>query len=202
VKAPRFEGKAAQVGPLSQVLVGYAQGHPLTVKWTNAALDRISAVAGRKVAPTELLGSLGRHGARAVRAAMLSDLAIKHWELLVNNIGKGDTTTFNPPSFPSGSIEGVGTHEAPRGTLSHWVVVKDGKIDNYQAVVPTTWNASPRDERGNPGPYEASLLHNPIANPELPLEVLRTIHSFDPCMACAVHTFDPEGKKIAQVKVL
>jgi hydrogenase large subunit len=202
VKAPRFEGKPAQVGPLSQVLVGYAQGHPLTVKWVNAALDRISAVAGRKVAPTELLGSLGRHGARCVRAAMFSDLAVKHWELLVNNIGKGDTTTFNPPSFPSGTIEGVGTHEAPRGTLSHWVVVKGGKIDNYQAVVPTTWNASPRDEHGNPGPYEASLLHNPIANPELPLEVLRTVHSFDPCMACAVHTFDPEGNKIAQVKVL
>ena len=96
----------------------------------------------------------------------------------------------------------MGTHEAPRGTLSHWVVVKNGKIDNYQAVVPTTWNASPRDEHGNPGPYEASLLHNPIANPELPLEVLRTVHSFDPCMACAVHTFDPEGNKIAKVKVL
>jgi len=202
VKAPRFEGKPAQVGPLSQVLVGYAQGHPLTVKWTNAALDRISAVAGRKVAPTELLGSLGRHGARCVRAAMLSDLAIKHWELLVNNIGKGDTTTFNPPEFPKGTIEGVGTHEAPRGTLSHWVVVKNGKIDNYQAVVPTTWNASPRDEHGNPGPYEASLLHNPIADPEMPLEVLRTVHSFDPCMACAVHTFDPEGRNIAKVKVL
>ncbi|HVZ16765.1 MAG TPA: nickel-dependent hydrogenase large subunit [Terriglobales bacterium] len=202
VKAPRFDGKPAQVGPLSQVLVGYAQGNPLTVKWTNAALERISAVAGRKVAPTELLGSLGRHGARCVRGAMLSDLAIKHWNLLVENIGKGDTTTFNPPTFPSGSIEGVGTHEAPRGTLSHWVVVKDGKIDNYQAVVPTTWNASPRDEHGNPGPYEASLLHNPIANPELPLEVLRTVHSFDPCMACAVHTFDPEGKNISKVKVL
>ncbi len=202
VKAPRFEGKPTQVGPLSQVLVGYAQGHPLTVKWTNAALDRISAVAGRKVAPTELLGSLGRHGARCVRAAMLSDLAIKHWELLVNNIGTGETATFNPPEFPSGTIEGVGTHEAPRGTLSHWVVVKNGKIDNYQAVVPTTWNASPRDEHGNPGPYEASLLHNPIANPEMPLEVLRTVHSFDPCMACAVHTFDPEGKNIAKVKAL
>jgi hydrogenase large subunit len=202
VKAPRFDGKPAQVGPLSQVLVGYASGHPLTTKWVNAALDRISAVAGRKVSPTELLGSLGRHGARCVRAAMFSDLAVKHWELLVNNIGKGDVATFNPPSFPSGTVEGVGTHEAPRGTLSHWLVVKDGKIDNYQAVVPTTWNASPRDEHGNPGPYEASLLHNPIADPEMPLEVLRTVHSFDPCMACAVHTFDPEGKKIAQVKVL
>jgi len=202
VKGPRFEGKPAQVGPLSQVLVGYASGHPLTVKWTNAALDRISAVAGRKVAPTELLGSLGRHGARGVRAAMLSELATKHWQLLVENIGKGDTTTFNPPVFPKGTIEGVGTHEAPRGTLSHWVVIKDGKIDNYQAVVPTTWNASPRDEKGNPGPYEASLLHNPIADPERPLEVLRTVHSFDPCMACACHAFDPSGRKIGVAKIL
>jgi hydrogenase large subunit len=202
VKAPRYNGAPAQVGPLAQVLVGYAQGHALTRKWADAALGRISAVAGRKVGVADLHSSLGRHGARAIRAAVLSDLALKHWELLVNNIGKGDTAIHNPPNFPSGSIEGVGTHEAPRGTLSHWVVVKNGKIDNYQAVVPTTWNASPRDEAGKPGPYEASLLNNPIANPELPLEVLRTVHSFDPCMACAVHTFDPEGNKIAKVKVL
>ena len=202
VKAPRFNGKPAQVGPLAQVLVGYAQGHPLTKKWTDAALEKISATAGRKVTVNDLHSSLGRHAARAVRTAMLAELADKHWQLLVDNIAKGDTATFEPPKFPSGTVEGVGTHEAPRGTLSHWVVVKNGKIDNYQAVVPTTWNASPRDENGAPGPYEASLMHNPIANPELPLEVLRTIHSFDPCMACAVHTFDPEGKKIAKVKVL
>lgn len=202
VKAPRFNGKPAQVGPLSQVLVGYAQGHPLTRKWTDAALAKVSAVAGRKVTVNDLQSSLGRHVARCIRTAMLAELATKHWQLLVDNIAKGDTTTFEPPKFPSGTVEGVGTHEAPRGTLSHWVVAKNGKIDNYQAVVPTTWNASPRDENGAPGPYEASLLHNPIANPEMPLEVLRTIHSFDPCMACAVHTFDPEGKKIAKVKVL
>ena len=202
VKAPRFNGKPAQVGPLSQILVGYAQGHPLTRKWTDAALDKISAVAGRKITVNDLQSTLGRHVARCIRTAMLAELAGKHWELLVNNIAKGDTATFAPPTFPSGSVEGVGTHEAPRGTLSHWVVAKNGKIDNYQAVVPTTWNASPRDEAGKPGPYEASLLHNPIANPEMPLEVLRTVHSFDPCMACAVHTFDPEGKKIAKVKVL
>jgi len=202
VKAPRFNGKPAQVGPLAQVLVGYAQGHALTKKWTDAALEKMSATAGRRVTVADLQSSLGRHAARAVRCAMLAELADKHWQLLVDNIAKGDTAIYEPPKFPSGSVEGVGTHEAPRGTLSHWVVVKNGKIDNYQAVVPTTWNASPRDEAGNPGPYEASLMHNPIANPELPLEVLRTIHSFDPCMACAVHTFDPEGKKIAKVKAL
>jgi hydrogenase large subunit len=96
---------------------------------------------------------------------MLADLAQKHWQLLVENIGRGDVAIFNPPQFPRGEVKGVGTHEAPRGTLSHWVVVDDGKIKNYQAVVPSTWNASPRDAAGNPGPYEASLLRNPIATP-------------------------------------
>ena len=133
---------------------------------------------------------------------MIADVAQKHWQLLVENIAKGDTDIFNPPSFPKGEIQGVGVHEAPRGLLSHWSVIRDGKIANYQAVVPTTWNASPRDDKQQPGPYEASLLNNPIADPERPLEVLRTVHSFDPCLACAIHTLDPEGKEIARVKVL
>ena len=146
---------------------------------------------------------MGRHAARAIRCAMLSELADKHWSYLVNNISQGRlrASTTSPSSGPD-EIEGVGTHEAPRGTLSHWVVIKDQKIKNYQAVVPTTWNASPRDNKGLSGPYEASLLRSPIADPERPLEVLRTIHSFDPCMACACHTFDPEGRRIAEVKVL
>jgi hydrogenase large subunit len=202
VKAPRYDGNPAQVGPLAQILIGYAQGHPLTRKWTDHALDTVSAIAKKKITIDQMQSTMGRHLARAIRAAMLSDLADKHWQLLVDNIAKGDTTIHNPPQFPSGEIEGVGTHEAPRGTLSHWVVVDNGKIKNYQAVVPSTWNASPRDNRGAHGPYEASLLHNPIADPEKPLEVLRTVHSFDPCMACACHTFDPNGRPIAKVKVL
>lgn len=202
VKSPRFQGRPMQVGPLSQLLVGYAQGDPLTRKWTDAALEKISAVAGRKITVDDLQSTLGRHVARVIRTAMLTDLADKHWQLLVNNIAKGDTAIFNPPQFPSGEVEGVGTHEAPRGVLSHWVVVKDAKIKNYQAVVPSTWNGSPRDKNGARGPYEASLLYTPIANAELPLEIIRTVHSFDPCMACACHTFDPSGKQIAKVKVL
>jgi hydrogenase large subunit len=202
VKAPRYEGKPAQVGPLANVLVGYASGHPLMKKWTDAALDKISAIAGVRATPAMLHSTLGRHGARAIRAAVLSELALKQWQLLTDNIVRGDTKIFNRPEFPKGAIEGVGFHEAPRGTLSHWVVVEDGVIKNYQAVVPTTWNASPRDTDGTPGPYEASLLGNPIANAEHPLEVLRTIHSFDPCMACAVHMFDPKGNNVARVKVL
>jgi hydrogenase large subunit len=129
-------------------------------------------------------------------------MALKHWGLLVENIKKGDTAIFNAPKFPSGEIRGFGFHEAPRGTLSHWVVIRDGKIANYQAVVPTTWNASPRDAQQIRGPYESSLVGNPVADAERPLEVLRTVHSFDPCLACAVHTLDPEGREIARVKAL
>jgi hydrogenase large subunit len=202
VKAPRFNGAPMQVGPLSQVLVGFAQGHPLTVKHATLAIKTIESVGHIQVTPGMLESTLGRHGARAIRASMLAELAQKHWQLLADNIAKGDYEIHNQPVFPSHEIEGVGTHEAPRGTLSHWVVVKDAKIKNYQAVVPSTWNASPRDASGAHGPYEASLLHTPLARPDEPLEVLRTIHSFDPCMACACHTFDPSGRKIAKVKVL
>jgi hydrogenase large subunit len=202
VKAPRFNGAPMQVGPLSQVLVGFAQGHPLTKKYAVKAIETIGAVGHIQVTPGMLESTLGRHGARAIRCAMLGELAQKHLQLLIDNIAKGDYTVHNQPVFPSGEVEGVGTHEAPRGTLSHWIVIKDGKIKNYQAVVPSTWNASPRDASGAHGPYEASLLHTPLARPEEPLEVLRTIHSFDPCMACACHTFDPSGRQIAKVKVL
>jgi hydrogenase large subunit len=202
VKAPRFNGQPMQVGPLAQVLVGFAQGHPLTVKHATAAIQKIQAVGGIKVTPDMLHSTLGRHGARAIRASMLAELAQKHLQLLTDNIAKGDYTVFNQPEFPNHEVEGVGTHEAPRGTLSHWIVIEDAKIKNYQAVVPSTWNASPRDLSGAHGPYEASLLHTPLARPEEPLEVLRTVHSFDPCMACACHTFDPTGREIAKVKVL
>jgi hydrogenase large subunit len=202
VKAPRFNGQAMQVGPLAQVLVGYAQGHPLTVKYATAAISKVQAVGGIKVTPDMLQSTLGRHAARAIRACMLAELAQKHLQLLTDNIAKGDYAVFNPPTFPNHEIEGVGTHEAPRGTLSHWIVIEDAKIKNYQAVVPSTWNASPRDLSDARGPYEASLLNTPLARPEEPLEVLRTVHSFDPCMACACHAFDPSGQQIAKVKVL
>jgi hydrogenase large subunit len=165
-------------------------------------LDTAGSIAKVKLTPAVLESTLGRHAARAVRCAVLAELALKHWQLLVDNIGKGDVTIFNAPKFPKGEIRGFGFHEAPRGTLSHWTVIADGKIKNYQAVVPSTWNAGPRDAKGQPGPYEASLIGNPIADPEKPLEALRTIHSFDPCLACAVHTVDAEGREIARVKVL
>ena len=201
VKSPRFKDEVMQVGPLAQVLVGYADGHELTVKWLDGALDLAGSIAKTKLTPAVVHSTLGRHLARAVRTMVICELAGRHWELLVNNIASGDFATFNPPTF-SGHQMGFGFHEAPRGTLSHFVVIDDGKITNYQAVVPSTWNAGPRDGKNRPGPYEASLVDNPIADPEQPLEVLRTIHSFDPCLACAVHTLDVEGKELGRARIL
>ncbi len=202
IKAPRFEGRAMQVGPLAQVLMGYASGHPLFKKYVDHSLAMLSKLTGQKIGAGVVHSTLGRHLARAIRCAVLADQALDHWGRLANNIGKGDTAIFNPPVFPKGEQRGFGVHEAPRGTLSHWIVIRDGKIANYQAVVPSTWNAGPRDEKGQPGPYEASLLGNPVADPERPLEIVRTVHSFDPCIACAIHTLDMEGQEIAQVKAL
>jgi hydrogenase large subunit len=202
VKAPRFQGKPMQVGPLAQVLVGYASGHPGLKPRVDAALATASSIAGVKLSPAVLHSTLGRHLARAVRASYLAEVADKHWGLLANNIASGDTTSFNPPSFPKGEQRGFGYHEAPRGTLSHWIVIRDGKIANYQAVVPSTWNASPRDGKGQKGPYEASLVGNPVSDLKRPLEVLRTVHSFDPCLACAIHMVDVRGKEISRVNVL
>jgi hydrogenase large subunit len=202
VKAPRYNGKPMQVGPLANVLVGYASGHSLTRKWTHAAFDRISNVHGEHITPDDMQSTMGRYLARAIRSAMLSDLALEHLQALTTNILNGDHTTCNTPEFPKGELTGMGMHEAPRGSLSHWVVIEKGAFTNYQAVVPTTWNASPRDENGVPGPYETALLGNPVTDAEKPLEVLRTVHSFDPCMACSCHTLDARGQTIAQVKVL
>ena len=202
IKSPTFNGKPAQVGPLANVLCLAASGHESTMKHLNFVLDTVSSVSGTKIGVNALHSTIGRHAARAVRAATLIDEMKLQWQRLVDNIGRGDTDTFNRPEFPSGEIRGVGIHEAPRGVLSHWVVINNGKIENYQAVVPSTWNAGPRNENDEPGPYEASLMGNPIADPDRPLEVLRTVHSFDPCIACAIHLMDTEQNEIVKVKAL
>ena len=201
-KAPRFKDLPMQVGPLAQVLVGYAKGDKRIKGYVDDALSRASSLAGVHVGPQVLHSTLGRHLARSIRAAVLADLALEHWQLLVDNIGRGDLTIMYPPTFPAGEQQGFGFHEAPRGTLSHWIVIKDGQIKNYQCVVPSTWNAGPRDAHDAPGPYEASLVGNPIADHEKPLEVLRTVHSFDPCIACAVHLLRPEGGELSTVRAL
>ncbi len=201
-KAPRFAGRVTEVGPLAQVLVGNAAGNESFKKWTTLCLETAGKLAGATLSPDILRSTLGRHAARAIRCAVFADHAERHWGLLAENIGNGDTAIFNPPVFPKGEIQGFGFHEAPRGTLSHWTVIQDGKIANYQAVVPSTWNLGPRDDKDAPGPVEAALMGNPIADPERPLEALRTVHSYDPCLACAIHTHDAAGNKRSTVKAL
>lgn len=200
IKAPNFYDQRVQVGPLANVLAMAAAGHAPTQRHLNRLLEIASAVAGSPIPVEALHSTIGRIAARAVRCAVLLESLQNQWQLLVNNIAKGDFETFNRPVFPKGEVRGFGYHEAPRGVLSHWTVIRDGKIENYQAVVPSTWNASPRDDGGALGPYEASLLDNPVADPELPLEVLRTVHSFDPCIACAVHLVDTKNQTHVRVK--
>jgi hydrogenase large subunit len=202
VKSPTYQGQPAQVGPLANVLCMYAAGDPATVKCTDQALKTMGSLAGQRVPFFTLHSTMGRHAARAIRAAVLYETLKKQWQLLIDNIGKGDATTFNKPEFPKGEIRGVGLHEAPRGVLSHWVVIKDGKIENYQAVVPSTWNSGPRNAEDAPGPYEASLVGTPVAEADKPLEVLRTVHSFDPCLACAIHLLDPARRHAVEIKAM
>ncbi|MBC7950229.1 MAG: nickel-dependent hydrogenase large subunit [Rhodospirillaceae bacterium] len=202
LKAPTFYGKRAQVGPLANVLCGLAAGHQPTVTYATGMLNTVSSLLGSKVGPEILHSTIGRHAARAIRGGVMTEVLAQNWSMLIENINKGDTTTFNKPTFPKGEVMGFGMHEAPRGLLSHWTVIKDGKIANYQCVVPSTWNAGPRDENDVIGPYEASLMDNPIADAEQPLEVLRTVHSFDPCLACAVHVHDEDKREVVQVKAL
>ncbi len=202
LKSPTFYGKPMQVGPLPRVLNMLAAGHEPTKKYATAALDLVSKVAGAKVGVEALHSTIGRHAARAVGCAVQVDELLNQWDLLLANMGKGDLKTFNKPVFPKGEQMGVGFHEAPRGVLSHWVVIDSGKIKNYQCVVPTTWNAAPRNEKDQPGAYEACLIDNPVADPEKPLEVLRTVHSFDPCLACAVHVVDQENNPVVTVKAV
>ncbi len=202
VKSPSFQGEPAQVGPLANVLCMFAAGHEPTKRYATQVLDTVSSLAGAKVGVEALHSTIGRIAARVIRCAVLNDTLAEQWTALVNNIARGDMATFNQPVFHNGVQQGFGYHEAPRGTLSHWVIIENGKIKNYQAVVPSTWNAGPRNGKDALGPYEASLLGNPVADPARPLEVLRTIHSFDPCLACAVHMVDRNNREIVNVRVL
>jgi len=202
VKSPTFYGKPAQVGPLARVLCGVAAKHEPTTRHLTRLLGIVEGVAKTKLPLTALHSTIGRHAARSVSAALNVDAVDRQWTLLMENLAKGDTATFNQPVFPKGEQQGFGFHEAPRGVLSHWVVIDDGKIKNYQAVVPSTWNAGPRNENDAMGPYEASLVGTPIADPEKPLEVLRTVHSFDPCIACAIHVLDTDQQEVVKVKAM
>jgi [NiFe] hydrogenase large subunit/hydrogenase large subunit len=200
VKAPRYAGRPVEVGPLARMLVGYAQGQEEIVNTVNLVLE----IVGAK--PAHLFSTLGRTAARGVETLLMAGKNLEWLDMLTANIATGDyqvtnTERWEPSTWPA-KAQGVGFHEAPRGTLSHWINIENTKIANYQAVVPSTWNASPRDAAGNRGPYEAALVGTPVADPNQPIEILRTIHSYDPCLACAVHVLDKDGKEISRVKVL
>ena len=200
IKSPRWKGKPMEVGPLARVLMLYASGHEQTRELVAMTLKTLDL-------PVEgLFSTLGRTAARTLETKVIVDAMQNWYNELVANIKSGDTRTFNetqwePRLWPDRAM-GVGFMEAPRGALAHWVVIKDGLIENYQAVVPTTWNAGPRDSKGQPGPYEAALAGHHLHDPKQPLEILRTIHSFDPCIACAVHVTDPDGEELIQVKAV
>ncbi|HEX9023474.1 MAG TPA: nickel-dependent hydrogenase large subunit [Geobacteraceae bacterium] len=199
VKAPRYDEQAMEVGPLARVLVAYASGQ----KEAKGAVEMVLGKLG--VGPTALFSTLGRTGARGIDCLLIARQTPKWLDELIANISRGDyrihaNEKWDPSEWPA-EANGYGWHEAPRGALGHWIKIKDQKILNYQAVVPSTWNASPRDAKGQRGPYEAALVGTPMADPNKPLEILRTIHSFDPCLACAVHVMDATGNEVVKVKV-
>jgi hydrogenase large subunit len=192
LKTPRYDGKPMEVGPLARMVVGYASGQPDIKGLVDGVLKKLNAP------PTVLFSTLGRIAARCIES-LLMVTRLETWvDQLDSNMAHGKLTIFNPIRWDPGtwpsSTSGYGWHEAPRGALGHWIEIDGKTIKNYQAVVPTTWNAGPRDAQGQRGAYEASLLTTPVADPTRPLELLRTIHSFDPCIACAVHTVDANGR--------
>ena len=199
LKSPRWKGHAMEVGPLARVLMMYATGHEPTRELVNYTLQTLDV-------PVEaLFSTLGRTAARTLETKIVADNLQVWQDNLIANIKSGDTKTHNevlwdPSTWPT-RCQGAGFMEAPRGGLSHWIVIENGKIDNYQAVVPSTWNAGPRDVEGQAGPYEAALAGHQMVDPEQPIEILRTIHSFDPCIACAVHVTDPDGEELINVKI-
>jgi hydrogenase large subunit len=199
VKSPRWKGHAVEVGPLARYLVAYARGNKEIQEQVNGVLKTLD------VPITALFSTLGRTAARGLEAQWSAHKMKYFYEQLIANIKAGDlstanTTKWEPASWPAES-KGVAPCEAPRGALAHWVKIKNSRIDSYQCVVPTTWNAGPRDAQNQIGAYEAALMNTPMAKPEQPVEILRTIHSFDPCLACATHVMSADGEELVSVKV-
>lgn len=199
IKAPRWRGHAMEVGPLARYVIGYAQGNKEITEQINFVLKTLD------VPVTALFSTLGRTAARGLEAQWAAGKMRYFMDKMVANIKSGDLATANvakwdPETWPS-SVKGVGFTEAPRGALGHWLKIENTKIANYQCVVPTTWNGSPRDEQGNIGAFEAALMNTKVERPDEPVEILRTLHSFDPCLACSTHIISPDGTELTQVKV-
>jgi len=197
IKAPLYNGEKMEVGPLARMVIGYAKKDERITKYVANFLKR----SGLPL--TVLFSTVGRTAARAIETELMVDVMMEWVDELAKNVAMGDHSTWTEFDFDEVSVDcrGAGMAEAPRGALGHWMVIKDGRVTNYQAIVPSTWNAGPRDEKGQLGAYEASLIGTKVADPEQPLEIIRTIHSFDPCIACAVHIVDTKGKELAVYKV-
>ena len=200
LKTPRWKGNAMEVGPLARLLVAYGRGN----KEVKEIVDK--ALTDLQVPVTALFSTLGRTAARGLESILAARWGLEFYDSLIANIKNGDTRMantekFEPFTWPEKAV-GVGHSEAPRGALAHWINIEDKKIANYQLVVPTTWNASPRDGNGKQSAYEAALMDTPVADEKQPLEIIRTIHSFDPCLACAVHLYDEQGKHISRIAVV
>jgi [NiFe] hydrogenase large subunit/hydrogenase large subunit len=198
LKSPRYDGEPMEVGPLARMLVAYARGHERVRALVDGALGQLGVDA------SALFSTLGRVAARGIETQVLVEKMGDWLDELADNMGRGelaihDNSRWDPANWPQESF-GAGFHEAPRGALGHWVHIRDGAIAHYQCVVPSTWNAGPRDASGRRGPYEEALLGTPVADPEQPLEILRTVHSFDPCMACGVHVVTPERQELVRVR--
>jgi Ni,Fe-hydrogenase I large subunit len=200
LKSPRYDGLPMEVGPLARMLVAYGSGHPRVKELVGAVLGRLG------VGPAALFSTLGRIAARAIETQVLVEKMGDWVAALAANMGQGDHrihdgSRWDPSTWPAEAV-GAGFHEAPRGALGHWVQIRRGAIENYQCIVPSTWNAGPRDAKGQRGPYEEALVGTPMADPSKPLEILRTIHSFDPCIACGVHVVDARRREIVRVRAL
>ncbi|MBM4326841.1 MAG: nickel-dependent hydrogenase large subunit [Deltaproteobacteria bacterium] len=196
LKAPRYDGKAMEVGPLAQCLVSYVGGNKEIKETVDGVLKALDAK------PDALFSTLGRIGARAIKCLVNLKRAEKWTMDLIENIKKGDTKTFTDYKLDeSVNGQGFGLNDVARGSLGHWINIEKGKIKNYQQVVPSTWNLGPRDNAGQKGPVENALIGTPVADPKKPLEILRTVHSFDPCIACAVHVIDPQTNEVYKFRV-
>ena len=195
MKAPRYKGEPMEVGPLARVLVAYGKGHAPTKKAVDGLLKTLN------LPPDALFSTLGRTAARALETKIIGD-AMEGWMMqLVENIKKGDTKIYQDYEMPNEGT-GAGLNDVPRGALGHWIQIKDQKIGNFQLVVPSTWNLGPRCAQNKPSPVEEALMNTPVADPKRPVEILRTVHSFDPCIACGVHVIDPQTNEVHKFKVV
>ncbi len=195
LKAPRYSEQSCEVGPLARVLVAYGYGK----KEVKTVVDSVLKQLG--IPAAALFSTLGRTAARGIEALVVGERMETWINALIENVKKGDTTTYQAWEMPKKGM-GFGLNDVPRGSLGHWIKIEDGKINQYQYVVPSTWNMGPRDKNGKLGPLEEALIGTPVADPKQPLEVLRTVHSFDPCIACGVHVIDPDSNEVYKIRAI